>query len=74
MISPEEARARYMDPESVWLPGTRLGHMAKKMACNDPLMNVSLPRQRLGRVVTAAAGYQSVGTIIKYQGEWQPPA
>ena len=29
-LSPKAAQARYMDPESVWLPGTRLGHMAKK--------------------------------------------
>ena len=37
-------------------------------------MNVSLPRQWLGRGVTSALGYQSVGPIIKYQGVWQPPA
>ena len=39
-LSPEAARARYMDPESVWLSGTQLGHMAEKLACNKPLMNV----------------------------------
>ena len=27
----------------------------------------------LGRGATAAAGYQSVGLIRKYQGGWQPP-
>ena len=30
LLSPELARARYMDLESVRLPGTRLGHMAEK--------------------------------------------
>ena len=39
-ISPEAAQARYMDPESVWLPGTRLNHMAETLACNKPFMNV----------------------------------
>ena len=29
-LSPESARARYMNPKSVWLPRTRLGHMAEK--------------------------------------------
>ena len=35
-------------------------------------MNVSVPRECLGRGATAAAGYQSVGPIRKYQGGWQP--
>ena len=43
-LSPEAARARYIYPESVQLPGTRLGHMDEKLACNNPLMNVSVPR------------------------------
>ena len=73
-ISPEVAQARYMDPESVQLLGTRLGHMAEKLACNKPLMNVSVPIQWIGRVATSAAGYQSVGPISKYQCGWQPPA
>ena len=30
-LSPEAARARYMDPESVRLPGTRPGHMAENL-------------------------------------------
>ena len=46
----------------------------KNLACNEPLMNVLVPRQWLGRLETAAACYQSVGTISKYQGGWQPPA
>ena len=57
-----------MDPKSVWLLGTRLGHMAEKLACNEPLMNVSVPIKWLGRRATAAAGYQSVGPISKYHG------
>ena len=69
-LSTESAQAIYMDPKSVRLPGTRLGHMSEKLACNEPLMNVSVPRQWLGRGVTAAAGYQSVGPIRKYQGGW----
>ena len=73
-LSPEVARARYMDLESVRLPGTRLSHMAEKLACNEPLMNVSVPIQWLGRGATAVAGYQSVGPIIKYQGGWQQHA
>ena len=73
-LSLESAQARYMDQKSVQLPGTILGHMADKLTCNEPLINVSLPRQWLGRGATAAAGYQSVGPIIKYQGGWQPPA
>ena len=72
-ISPESEQARYMDPKSVRLPGTRLGHMAEKLACNKPLMNLSVPRQWIGRGEIAAAGYQSVGPIRKYQGGWQPP-
>ena len=43
-LSSEAAQARYMDPKSVRLPGTRLGHMAEKLAYNEPLMNVSVPR------------------------------
>ena len=39
-LSPEAARARCIDPEIVRLPGTRLGHMAGKLACNSPLINV----------------------------------
>ena len=39
-LLPEAAQARYMDPKSVRLPGTSLGHMVDKLACNDPLMNV----------------------------------
>ena len=66
-LSPESAQARYMDPKSVLLPGTRLVHMADKLACNKPLMNVSVPRQWLERGVTATEGYQSVGPISKYQ-------
>ena len=73
-FSPEEVQARYMYPKSVRLPGTRLGHMAEKLACNKQLMDVSVPRQWLRRGATAAAGYQSVGPIRKYQGGWQPPA
>ena len=63
-----------MDPKSVRLLGTRLGHMAYKLACNKTLMNVSVPRQWIGRGVKVAAGYQSVGPIRKYQGGWQLPA
>ena len=73
-LSPEAAQARYMDPKSVQIPGTRLGHMDEKLACNEPLMNVSVPRQWLGRAATAAARYHSVGPISKYQGGWQPPS
>ena len=62
-----------MDPKSVPLPGTRLGHMADKLASDEALINVSVPIQWLGRGSTAAAGYQSVGPISKYQGGWQPP-
>ena len=71
-LSPESARERYIVPESVWLLGTRLGHMAGKLACNEPLMIVSVTRLWLGRGATAAAGYQSVVPISKYQGGWQP--
>ena len=73
-LSPEASRARYIDQKSVRLPGTILGHMDEKLTCNEPLMNVSVPRQWLGRGETAAAGYKSVGSIKKYQGGWQPPA
>ena len=58
-----------MDPKSVRLSGTRLGHMADKLAWNEPLTNVSAPRQWLVRGATPA-----VGIISKYQGGWQPPA
>ena len=64
-LSPEAARTRYMDPESVRLPGTRLGNIAEKLAFNEPLINLSVPRQWLVRGATAAAGYQSVGPIRK---------
>ena len=37
-------------------------------------MNVSVPRQWLGREAKVAAGYKSVGSIRKYQGGCQPPA
>ena len=47
--------------------------MAEELACNNPLMNVSLPRQWLGRGETAAVGYQSVGPMSKYRGGWKPP-
>ena len=63
-----------MDPESVRLPSTRLGHMNEKLACNEPLINVSVPRQLLGIGATSAAGYQPAGPIRKYQGGWQPPS
>ena len=63
-----------MNMESVWLLGTRLGHMDAKQACNEKLINVSVPRQWLGRGATAGVGYQLVGLISKYQGEWKPPA
>ena len=42
-ISPESAHEIYMDLESFQITGTRLGHMAEKLACNEPLMNVSVP-------------------------------
>ena len=45
MLSPEAARARYMDPECIRLLGTRMGHMAEELACKKLLMNVSVPRQ-----------------------------
>ena len=45
-----------MDLESVRLSGTRLGHMAEELACNEPLMNVSFPRQWLEIGVTSSAG------------------
>ena len=73
-LSPDASQAQYMDPKSVRLPGTRLGNMDEKMACNEQLMNVSVPIQWLGRGAEEAAGYQSVGTIIKYQGGWKPTA
>ena len=73
-LSPEAARERYMDLKSVRLPGTRLGHMAEKLICNEPLTNVSVPRQWIGRGATTAARYQSLGTIRKHQDGWQPPA
>ena len=73
-LSLEAAQERYMDPKSVRLLGTRLVHMSEKQACNKPLMNVSVPRQWLGRGATAEAGYQPVVPIIKYQVRWKPPA
>ena len=73
-LLPEAAQVSYIDPKIVRLPGTRLGHMADKLECNEPLMNVSVPIQWFGRGATAAAGYHSVGPISKYQGGWQPPA
>ena len=73
-LSPEASRARYMNPKSVRILGTRLVHMAEKLTCNKPFMNVSVPKQWLGIGATAAAEYQSVGPIRKYQGGWQPPA
>ena len=63
-----------MDPKSVRLPGTRLGRMDEKLACNEPLVNVSVPINWLEIGATAAEGYQSVRPIRKYQGGWQPPA
>ena len=73
-LSPEAAQARYMDPESFWITVSILVHMAEKLACNEPLMDVLAPRQWLGRVVAAALGYQSVVPISKYQGGWKCPA
>ena len=67
-LSPETTRARYMDPKSVWILGTILCYMAEKLAFSKPLMNLSVPKQWLGRVATEAEGYQSVGPISKYQG------
>ena len=64
-LSSEAAQSRYMYPKIARLPETILGHMADKFACNEPLMNVSVPRQWLGRGATAAAGYQSVGAYQK---------
>ena len=71
-LSPEAARERYMDLKSVRFPGTRMAHMAEKLTCNEPLTNVSVLRQWLGRGATAAARYQSLRPIRKYQGGWQP--
>ena len=65
-FSPEVAQARFMDPESVRLPGTGLGHMAEKLACNKPLMNVSVRRQWLwnrinsSSVVSISGSYQQI--------------
>ena len=73
-LLPEAAQARDMDPKSGRPLGTRLGHMAEELACNKPLMNVSVPKKWIGRGATAAAGYQSVVPIRTYQGGWQPPA
>ena len=67
-LSPEAAQARYMDPESFWITVSILVHMAEKLACNDPLMYVLVPRQWLGRGATLEAGYNSVGPIRKHQG------
>ena len=60
--------------DPVWCLEAGLGHMAEKLTCNEPLTNVSVLRQWLGRGATTAEGYQSVGPIRKYQGGWQPPA
>ena len=60
-----------MDPQSVWLPGIKLGHMAEKLAFNEPLINMSASRQWIRRVSTAVAGYQSVVPISKYKGGWK---
>ena len=65
-LAPKSARARYMDPESVRLPGTILGHIAEQLACNEPLVKMSVPIQWLGRGATAEVRYQSVGPISKY--------
>ena len=54
-LSPEAAQAGYMDPKIVQIPGTRLVHKAKKLACNEPLVNVSVPIQGLGRGATVAS-------------------
>ena len=43
-LSSEAAQSRYMDPKTVRLLGTILGHMADKLTFNEPLMNVSVPR------------------------------
>ena len=43
-LSPEAAQVRYVDPKSVRLKGTRLGHISEKLACNKPLITVSVPR------------------------------
>ena len=59
-LSSESAQTRYMDPESVCLPGTRLGHMDEKLACNETLMNVSVPRQWIGREAAEEVWFQSV--------------
>ena len=40
LLSPEAARVRYMDPESVRIPGTGLGHMDEKLTRNEPLLYV----------------------------------
>ena len=73
-LSKEAAQARYMDPKSFRILGTWMGHMTEKLACNEPLMNMSVPRQWIGRGATSAARYQSVGPISKYHGVWKPPA
>ena len=70
-LSPEAAQERYMDSKSVRLTGTRLGHMAEKLKFNEPLMNLSVPKQCLGRESTTAVGYQSLVSIRKHQGGWQ---
>ena len=73
-LSSEASLVRYIDPKSVRLPSTRICHMAEKLSFNEPLMNMSVPRQWIRRGATAAAAYQSVGPIRKYQCGWQPPA
>ena len=67
LLSPESSQSRYTDIEIFRLLGTRLVHMDEKLECNKTLMNVSVPRQWLGRGAASVAGYQPVGTIRKYQ-------
>ena len=43
-LSPEAARARYIDLKSFRLLGTRLGHMAEKLACNKPMNECVIPK------------------------------
>ena len=64
-FSPEATQSRYMDPDSVHIPVTILGHMDERLACKYPLMSGSFPIQWFGRGETAAAGYQSVVPISK---------
>ena len=66
LVSLEAVQSIYMNTKIVRLQGTILGHMDEKLACNEPLTNVSVPRHWLGRGATAAAGIHSVGPISKY--------